>query len=295
MNAAPVVVNDGVGQLAHGGEVVGDGLTVLVQVGNEVGTLFGTHFLEVFDGGGSEVFYNLKIADTTADPKYIETIDGKIYVADASGAIYTSEIEIAKFERMSGAGYENIKGLNTLEKELYVAENTGFSVYSSENEDTTNYPIETRDVFVPYLGAIYQVEGNEIRKYPLDTENTEGVLWAQADDFQNAKDMSISISIYLLAERGEIVRYTSGIKENFEISGMEKALENPVALKTKWDLENMYVVDSGNSRVVVLTKDGEFVKEFVNNNWTDLKDIAVSLDETQAFVLDGSKVYLVTL
>ena len=244
---------------------------------------------------GSEVFYNLKIADTTADPKYIETIDGKIYVADASGAIYTSEIEIAKFERMPGAGYENIKGLNTLEKELYVAENTGFSVYSSENEDTTNYPIETRDVFVPYLGAIYQVEGNEIRKYPLDTENTEGVLWAQADDFQNAKDMSISISIYLLAERGEIVRYTSGIKENFEISGMEKALENPVALKTKWDLENMYVVDSGNSRVVVLTKDGEFVKEFVNNNWTDLKDIAVSLDETQAFVLDGSKVYLVTL
>lgn len=244
---------------------------------------------------GSEVFYNLKIADTTADPKYIETIDGKIYVADASGAIYTSEIEIAKFERMSGAGYENIKGLNTLEKELYVAENTGFSVYSSENEDTTNYPIETRDVFVPYLGAIYQVEGNEIRKYPLDTENTEGALWAQADDFQNAKDMSISISIYLLAERGEIVRYTSGIKENFEISGMEKALENPVALKTKWDLENMYVVDSGNSRVVVLTKDGEFVKEFVNNNWTDLKDIAVSLDETQAFVLDGSKVYLVTL
>lgn len=244
---------------------------------------------------GSEVFYNLKIADTTADPKYIETIDGKIYVADASGAIYTSEIEIAKFERMPGAGYENIKGLNTLEKELYVAENTGFSVYSPENEDTTNYPIETRDVFVPYLGAIYQVEGNEIRKYPLDTENTEGALWAQADDFQNAKDMSISISIYLLAERGEIVRYTSGIKENFEISGMEKALENPVALKTKWDLENMYVVDSGNSRVVVLTKDGEFVKEFVNNNWTDLKDIAVSLDETQAFVLDGSKVYLVTL
>ena len=244
---------------------------------------------------GSEVFYNLKIADTTADPKYIETIDGKIYVADASGAIYTSEIEIAKFERMSGAGYENIKGLNTLEKELYVAENTGFSVYSSENEDTTNYPIETRDVFVPYLGAIYQVEGNEIRKYPLDTENTEGVLWAQADDFQNTKDMTISISIYLLTERGEIVRYTSGIKDDFEISGMEKELESPVVLKTKWDLENMYVVDSGNSRVVVLTKEGEFVKEFVNNNWTDLKDIAVSLDETQAFVLDGSKVYLVTL
>jgi len=97
----------------------------------------------------------------------------------------------------------------------------------------------------------------------------------------------------MLTNQGNIIRYISGVKEGFEISGMEKELENPVALTTKWDLENMYVVDAGNNRIVVLTKEGKFVKEFVNNAWTNLKDITVSLDEAQAFVLDGSKVYLV--
>jgi len=248
--------------------------------------------------GDVEVFYDLKIADANTIPTHIEVVEGKIYVADASGTIYTSEMEVPKFERMPGANYENIKGLGTLDDELYIAENSGFSVYSPKSESTTNYSIETHEVFVPYLGSIYQVEGSEIRKYPLNKENTEeteGALWAEAEEFQNSRDMAISISIYLITEPGKIVRYTSGVKEDFEVSGMEKGLENPVALKTKWDYENMYVVDAGNNRVVVLTKEGEFVKEFVNGNWTNLKDVAVSLDETQAFVLDGSKVYLVNL
>ena len=247
---------------------------------------------------GVEIFYDLKIADPNANPKYIELIEDTIYVADVSGTLYTSETETAKFERLQGTSCENIKGLETLEGALYIAESTDFSVYSPESESTTRYPLEIHEVFFPYLGAIYQVEEDKILKYPLNKENpeeTEGALWAQTEEFRDVRDMSISISIYMLTNQGNIIRYTSGVKEGFEISGMEKELENPVALTTKWDLENMYVVDAGNNRIVVLTKEGKFVKEFVNNAWTNLKDITVSLDEAQAFVLDGSKVYLVKL
>jgi len=247
---------------------------------------------------GIEVFYDLKITDPNANPKDIEMAEGKIYVADASGALYTSEMETAKFEKLASANYENIKGLETLEGKLYIAGNAGLSIYSPESESVTNYPIGTYEVFFPYLNSIYQVEEGKIQKYPLDKENpeeAEGALWAQSEEFQNVKDMAISISIYLLTEQGKIVRYTSGVKEDFEILGLEKPLENPRALKTKWDFENMYVVDKGNNRVVVLTKEGEFVKEIVSNAWTELIGIAISLDETQAFVLNGSKVYQIIL
>jgi hypothetical protein len=253
----------------------------------------------VEDNVSTETFYDLKIAESTANPIQLEIIEDTLFAADASGSLFSSEIETAKFERLPIASFENIKGLQTLDDSLYIGTDSGLSVFTPSEEDTQNYDIPITNVFFPYLSALYQVENNQIKKYTLNPgteENTaEEALWAESEDFVQARDMSISISIYLLTKEGNIVKYTSGTKETFEISGLENALVNPRVLKTKWDWDNMYILDKATNRIVVLTKDGEMVKELRNSAWSDLKDIAITLDETQAFVLSGSKVYQVEL
>ena len=135
-------------------------------------------------------------------------------------------------------------------------------------------------------------------KYTPSESALQEANWGTSDDFKDAKSMSVAYSIFLLNSNGEVVVYTSGNKGEFEITGLETPLSNPNEVVTYVDFENVYVSDSGNKRVVVLEKDGKFVKEIkstTGKDWDDLKNIGVSDDEKKMFVLSGSKVYEVSL
>jgi DNA-binding beta-propeller fold protein YncE len=71
-----------------------------------------------------------------------------------------------------------------------------------------------------------------------------------------------------------------------------------VDLVAKEDFKHLYIADKDNSRIVVLDLAGNFVKQFKYTNsveWGDLKSIAVSSDEKMLYVLNGTKVYEISL
>jgi len=81
-------------------------------------------------------------------------------------------------------------------------------------------------------------------------------------DLKSAVSMAIDSSIYILFSDGSIQKYTRGTKDSFSISGLNKAFNSPVSIYTSPDVQNVYVLDPTNSRIVKLDKTGAFVKEY---------------------------------
>lgn len=107
----------------------------------------------------------------------------------------------------------------------------------------------------------------------------------------NAKDMAIDASIYILYADGKVEKYTRGEKDDFTISGLKKPLKSPGKLFTGEEVDNIYILDNGNSRIVQIDKNGNYKKEFNAQILKNATNLTVSETDSKAYVLIKDKVY----
>lgn len=116
-----------------------------------------------------------------------------------------------------------------------------------------------------------------------------------APDLTKAVSLAIDSSIYILFSDGAIEKYTKGTKDTFSLSSLEKPFSSPKNIYTSGDIENVYVLDTGNSRIVKLDKSGTFVAEFTSPIFKNARALTISDDEKTAYVLSGNKIYKISL
>jgi hypothetical protein len=107
-----------------------------------------------------------------------------------------------------------------------------------------------------YSGYLYvlDAEKDRILKYAPtgDSYDSFPISYFQSDtvvDLEGAVDMAIDGYIYVLVGN-EILRFSGGLEEN------------SAAIYTSPDTQNIYVADAGAGRIVQLTKEGAFVRQF---------------------------------
>lgn len=103
--------------------------------------------------------------------------------------------------------------------------------------------------------------------------------------------MAIDGSIWLLKKDGKILKFTQGAPDVFGFSGLDKELKEPQALYNDDETNNLYVLDRGNSRVLVLAKSGEYQGQYLSPMISQATDLVVSEAEKKILVLVGDKVY----
>ncbi len=133
---------------------------------------------------------------------------------------------------------------------------------------------------------------NQIWKYQntdLGFLDISSYLRAGGVDFNNAIAMAIDGSTYVLTSTGNIAKFTSGLSETFKIAGLDPAINNPVSLFTSDDVNNLYVLDSGGKRVVVLNKKGAYQGQY--NLPMAVNFVLADESLKKIFVISGSKVY----
>jgi len=134
----------------------------------------------------------------------------------------------------------------------------------------------------------------EIWKYPA-METGYGVyrLWLEGDkpDFSDAVAMAIDGSVWVLKENGTILKFTQGGRDSFTLAGLDKPLNNPTALFTDDDQENLYVLDKGNSRVLVINKSGEYHSQYRWQGLGEVTQLMASEEAKKILLLSGNKVY----
>ena len=103
--------------------------------------------------------------------------------------------------------------------------------------------------------------------------------------------MAIDGSVYLLYKNGTIEKYTRGEKDTFSLSGLETAFKNPQQIVTSSELDHLYVLDKGNSRIVQIDKTGTVTKSFQAPVLKDARAFTITDDGKAAYVLQGGSLY----
>jgi hypothetical protein len=121
----------------------------------------------------------------------------------------------------------------------------------------------------------------------------------QPVDLTNAVDLAIDGAVYVLFKDGRISKFLGGQQQDFNITGLDLPLNRPVAIYTASDetTQHIYVADAGNYRIVQLTKDGSFVRQFKPRageavTFANLQDVFVDEIGARLFVLDSNNLYI---
>jgi cytoskeletal protein RodZ len=255
----------------------------------------------------SSLFYDLALVDKKATIRQIVFAGDALFVADPSaGALYKSALTTSKFTKVAGS-YLGIKNLGVEYSEDNEANAANLSFTTTSGYQTLDlatlktaqeYPMQNPGLVFPYLGFVYEIKNGGITKHTKSSGNRlTNVSWATDSDLSEAVAFTIDSSIYVLMKNGFINKYTSGTKDTFELSGFDVNLFNPSQLYTTADFKNMYILDTGNKRVVVIDKNGKFLSQYMDSDdkWTDLRGLTVSADEKTLYVLSGNKVFEVEL
>ena len=133
--------------------------------------------------------------------------------------------------------------------------------------------------------GIWKLQGGE------SGYGTKQAWLAKAEDTTSlslSQSMAIDGSVWVTAG-GKILKYTRGVKENFEISGVE-GMSGDV-IYTDDETEKLYVLDAANGRVVVLAKTGEYESQYMSEEMKKATGLVVDGKAGKIYLLAGSKVY----
>jgi len=156
--------------------------------------------------------------------------------------------------------------------------------------------------FQTFAGNLYLLTDKTIWQY-LGTESGFGSkkLWLKNEtkiDLSSAVSMAIDGSIWVLQTDGTIVKLTRGQKDPFGVAGLPSDSEGfaqPQLIFTDDNCQNLYILDKGNRRVVVLEKSGEYHSQYMWEGIKDVNGLVVLEKEGKIFLWQDSQIYEIKL
>lgn len=155
-----------------------------------------------------------------------------------------------------------------------------------------------RDLFV-YNQRLFVLDTatNQIfRHAKTQTGYDRGVAWIKDVDviLSGAVGLAIDGDIFILTEGG-VRKFSSGVEQSFDVTGLDPALDHPVAIWTYNDVKNLYILEPANKRLIVLDKTGKLMKQYTDPAWVAPSGMVVDEGKKTVYILDSNIVYKVTL
>lgn len=142
-----------------------------------------------------------------------------------------------------------------------------------------------------FSGNVYALLANSIAKFvPIEGGYSQSSEYLNNPESFGAKSrLSIDGSVWV-TKGTEIFKYTRGEREDFKIEGLVGSPGEFSLLYTDANLDNLYVVDSTNSALLVIAKDGLYQKVLQSPEFANAVDIVVSEDEETLYMAVGPKI-----
>lgn len=161
----------------------------------------------------------------------------------------------------------------------------------------TPFPDSNLISFTSYQRSIYFLEekSGEIIKYPFPFGVGEAWLKPEIKSIRGARSIAIDSSIWVLKENNIISQYEKGEYRgdlNFDLFPFPKKIQK---IFTFLESPYFYLMEPSQNRLVVLRKNGEVVKQFQSNQFDNLKDFAVTRDSKTIYLLNGQKIYRLSM
>lgn len=189
---------------------------------------------------------------------------------------------------------------------LFISGTDGIATLDAESKNLTSQDIS----FAASGISLADLSVYNRRLYTLDNGNgqiyrhnatgagyDQGSPWitSKTTDLSDAVSLAIDGDIYVLKPSGTIVKFAAGVEESFTIQGLDPALENPVALWTYNDVDQIYILEPTHKRLVILAKNGTLIKQITSKEWDRPTGMVIDDEANKAYILDNNKIYSVSL
>lgn len=169
------------------------------------------------------------------------------------------------------------------------------SLLSTKDIGFENEDVVLSDIFV-YNRKLYSLDtkNNQIYRHSqTQTGYDKGSAWVKDTNTDITDGVSIAIDgdLFVLKSSGEIIKLTGGEKQDFTITGLDPALDNPTQIWTYNGLQNIYILEPTNKRVVVLDKEGKMLNQYTSDSWQNPTSMIVEEENKTIYILDNNKIY----
>jgi DNA-binding beta-propeller fold protein YncE len=256
-----------------------------------------------------EPFYDASLLKKNARADTFGLSGDTLVLVDRAGVtVYAVNVETKNGQALASGDF--LAGVTTADTggEIVYAFATGGIFKLPLSSKPANSPIiKTDDTWgtifrlVAFGGNIYLLDSAKSRiwKYvATETSFTERREYLNPDtlpDLSKATGLSIDGSVWVSTLDGKIHKFTQGKEQTFSPVGVEPPIASPIVLYTSDDTVNLYVLDSGNNRVVALDKEGVYIAQYVWEGVMKPTDIAVSEKQKKILLLSDGVVYAVDL
>ncbi|MBI4097034.1 MAG: hypothetical protein HY428_01330 [Candidatus Levybacteria bacterium] len=163
-----------------------------------------------------------------------------------------------------------------------------------KNEDSWS---DARGI-APFGSNLYVLDGKEgVIKFVAGSDGygKNNYFTKDKPDLSQAANLAIDASVYILMKDGNVKKYTRGESESFSVNGLSKPFSSPTRVVTNADMDNIYVLDNGNNRIVKISKTGSVLGQYQASVLRDAKEIEIVEKDKKAYILQSNKIYVLSL
>jgi hypothetical protein len=269
-------------------------------------------FLESLSGsenqGALEPFFDLRLAEANFVAKQLAMGESALFALDAEGQkIVALNTQTKQTEQIPLEDIGTGRALAASEETVYVLAD-GLHSYDLSGESRNHTALKAAGDsdragtllanFTSYLYVVNPESRNIFRYLQEDETLSDPVGWLidkQGLEFGSIEDIAIDGDVWLTTSEGEVKKYTQGRPQTFAVTDLQTSFDSPLKIATHPDSEYLFILESSRRRLVILRKDGSFLKEIISESFASANALAVSPAENAAFVVSGSLVYRVGL
>lgn len=153
--------------------------------------------------------------------------------------------------------------------------------------------------YSPYVYVVNPEKRNIYRYTQSGERFSDPIGWiqeiARGLDFSTISSIAIDGDVWLGTKNGSLYKFTRGRVQDFEIRGLQKPFNSNVLVHTAGSLERLYILEAQDSRIVILQKNGDFIKEIRNTSLGSVTDIVVNDAGTVLYAISGSVVFMLDI
>lgn len=260
----------------------------------------------------------IDLAETDKDIKAngLTNLGNNFYIFSSdNNYIYLFNLETKKLELVNktSANVGRLKQLFPLDNDSLIGhdQNQGIASFNTIDKNLlplklnrTKPPQEIKDLYI-YSRRLYTLEplADQIYKHSKTIDGfSQEQAWIQDEtSVSNALCFTIDGYIYVFKKTGQIFKFYQGKKIEFELDDIQPTLspqdpnilepKGEIKIYTNGDLRYLYLLDGPTKRLIILSKQGKLVKQFISNQFEDLKDFIISKKEDKAWLLAGTKIF----
>ena len=237
--------------------------------------------------------------------KKIALLGDSIYAFGASNQAAFFKITDNSFTALDKITLEvNDAAVNSKNNQLIIASSDN-KLYSINGNTlakiSANMPAELQqiDKLSFFNGRLYLLDKaskNIFRLIQYGSSFSSPSVWLKKNiDVSQIASMSVDGKVVLLENNGKILILETGNQGEELRLNINPPLESPAVLFSNEKTKNMYVLDSQNKRLLVLSKNGDLINQYYSDFFNNLKDLAIDESSGNAYLLNGAKIYVINI